>query len=59
MNENDASTIRLHLIDDMVNNIIDEDSACGICTKLENLYMSKTLTNKLYLKKIVVRPTYG
>ena len=41
----------MHLTDVVVNNIIDEESACGIWTKLENLYMSKTLRNKLYLKK--------
>ena len=51
MNEKAASAIRLHLTNDVVNNIIDEESACGIWIKLENLYMSKTLTNKLYLKK--------
>ena len=51
MDEKAASEIRLHLTDDVVNNIIDEESVCGIRTKLENLYMSKTLTNKLYLKK--------
>ena len=51
MDEKAASATKLHLTDDVVNNIIDEESACGIWTKLENLYMSKTLTNKLYLKK--------
>ncbi|KAH0708883.1 hypothetical protein KY284_010310 [Solanum tuberosum] len=51
MDEKAASAIRLHLTDDVVNNIIDEESACDIWTKLENLYMSKTLTNELYLKK--------
>ena len=51
MDEQTASAIRLHLTYDVVNNIIVEESACGIWTKLENLYMSKTLTNRLYLKK--------
>ena len=51
MDEKDASAIRLHLTDDVVHNIIDEESACGIWTKLKNIYMSKMLTNKLYLKK--------
>ena len=51
MDEKAASAIRLHLTDDVVNNIIDEESTCGIWIKLENLYMSKMLTNKLYLKK--------
>ena len=51
MDEKAANAIKLHLTDDVVNNIIDEESVCGIWTKLENLYMSKTLTNKLYLKK--------
>ena len=36
MDEKAASAIILHLTDDVVNNIIDEDSACGIWTKLEN-----------------------
>ena len=35
MDEKAASAIRLHLID-VVNNIIDEESACDIWTKLEN-----------------------
>ena len=51
LDERAASAIRLHLSDDVVNNIIDEDTAWGIWTRLESLYMSKTLTNKLYLKK--------
>ena len=51
MDEKAASAIRLHLTDVVANNIIDEESACDIWTKLENLYMSKTLTKKLYLKK--------
>ena len=51
MDEKAASATKLHLTDDVVNNIIDEESVCGIWTKLKNLYMSKTLTNKLYLKK--------
>ena len=45
MDEKATSAIRLHLRADVVNNIIDEESACGILTKLENLYMAKTLTN--------------
>ncbi|GKE45561.1 hypothetical protein Tco_1472845, partial [Tanacetum coccineum] len=28
-----------------------EDSAAGVCLKLETLYMTKSLANKLYLKK--------
>jgi len=51
LDERAASTIRLHLSDDVVNNIIDEETVRYIWTRLESQYISKTLTNKLYLKK--------
>uniref|UniRef100_A0A2C9UC07 Reverse transcriptase Ty1/copia-type domain-containing protein n=1 Tax=Manihot esculenta TaxID=3983 RepID=A0A2C9UC07_MANES len=42
--------IQLCIADNIVNNVIDEDSAMDIWEKLEKLYMSKSLFNKLYLK---------
>ena len=46
-----ASTIELCLVDEMLYNDMDENSAAGLWLKLESLYMMKSLSNKLYLKK--------
>lgn len=35
----------------MLYNVINEDSAPKLWTKLESLYMTKSLTNQLYLKE--------
>ena len=51
IDERAASAIKLHLSDDVLNNVIDETKANKIWIRLESMYMSKTLTNKLYLKK--------
>ena len=45
-----ASTIQLCLVDE-VYNMMDEETATGLWSKLETLYMTKSLSNKLYLKK--------
>ncbi|KHN13665.1 Retrovirus-related Pol polyprotein from transposon TNT 1-94, partial [Glycine soja] len=45
------STIILSLGDEVLREVAEEKSAAGIWLKLESLYMTKSLTNKLYLKK--------
>ena len=53
MDETVASAIRLNLSDEVLNNINVEDctTAGEIWKRLEELYMAKNLSNKLYLKK--------
>ena len=46
-----AKTIRLYLDDDVMYHVMDEESPTTIWLKLESRYMSKSLTNKLYLKQ--------
>ena len=46
-----VSTIRLCVADNIVNNIIDMDSAPELWEKLERLYLGKSLTTKLNLKR--------
>ena len=41
----------LCLADDIITEITKEDTASGLWLKLENLYMTKSLTNKLLLKQ--------
>ncbi len=45
------STIRLCLADEVLFNIVEETTASGLWVKLENLYMTKSLTNRIYLKR--------
>ena len=46
-----VTTIRICLDDDVMYNVMDEESSTKIWLKLESRYMSKLLTNKLYLKQ--------
>jgi len=46
-----ASTIQLCLADDVMYNMMDEETVTGLWSRLETLYMMKSLSNKLYLKK--------
>ena len=46
-----VATIRLCLADDVMYHVIDEESPAEVWLKLESRYMSKSLTNKLYLKQ--------
>jgi hypothetical protein len=48
---NAVATIRLCLEDDVMYHVMDEESPTAIWLKLESWYMSKLLTNKLYLKQ--------
>lgn len=45
------SAIRLCLIDEMLYNILNEDSVAKLWLKLKSFYMMKSLTNSLYLKQ--------
>ena len=45
------STIQLCLADEIMYNVMDEETGTGLWSKLEILYMTKSLSNKMYLKK--------
>jgi hypothetical protein len=45
------STIRLCLADDVLFNIIGDDTTSSLWSKLESLYMTKSLTSRIYLKR--------
>jgi hypothetical protein len=45
-----VATIQLCLGDDMMYHVMDEESPAVVWLKLESQYMSKSMTNKLYLK---------
>ena len=45
------SSIQLSLADDVLREVKEETSAAGIWLKLEGIYMTKSLTNRLYLKQ--------
>ena len=45
------STVRLCLADDVLFKIIGETSTTSLCNKLESLYMTKSMTNTIYLKR--------
>ncbi|KAF7834702.1 Retrovirus-related Pol polyprotein from transposon TNT 1-94 [Senna tora] len=49
--ERALSTILLSLADDVLREVADEKSAAGLWLKLETLYMTKSFTNRLYLKQ--------
>ena len=49
------STICLCLVNDVLFNIVGENSATSLWSKLESVYMTKYLTTIIYLK----RPLYG
>ena len=51
IDEKALSAIRLCLADDVLFNIVSETTAAGLWTKLESLYMTKSLTNKILLKQ--------
>jgi len=45
------SRVRLCLADDVLFNIVSEKTATGLWSKLEKLYMTKSLTNHILLKR--------
>ena len=51
LEEKANSTIMLCLADDVITEVSDEETVAGLCLKLDSLYMTKSLTNKLLLKQ--------
>ena len=51
MDEKKASAICLNLGDEVIHNILEAKTTKEVWEKLEDLYMRKNLTNKLYVKK--------
>ena len=51
LEEKAHSTIMLCLADDVITEVSNEETAAGLWLKLESLYMTKSLTNKLLLKQ--------
>ena len=51
MDERAISAIRLCLADDVLFNMVSETTAAGLWMKLEKLYMTKSLTNRILLKR--------
>jgi hypothetical protein len=51
LDEKSLSTIRLCLADDVLFNIVGEDTTSGLWSKLESLYMTKSLMSRIYLKR--------
>ena len=51
LEEKTHSTIMLCLADDLITEVSDEETVAGLWLKLESLYMTKSLTNKLLLKQ--------
>src|SRR3954470_23814716 len=45
------ATIILCLSDEVLYNVMNEDTAAGMWSRLESLYKTKSLSNKLYMKK--------
>src|SRR3954465_2689939 len=45
------ATIVLCLSDEVLYNVMNEESGAGVWSRLESLYMTKSLSNKLYTKK--------
>ena len=41
----------MSLFDEVLREVTDEDTAAGLWKRLENIYMKKSLTNRLYLKQ--------
>ncbi|KAG6394709.1 hypothetical protein SASPL_145299 [Salvia splendens] len=55
LDEKAHSTIMLCLSDDVIIEVVDREIVAALWTKLESLYMMKSLTNKLLLKQPLFR----
>jgi len=44
----DLNTIRLCLVDDVLFNIIGEETTIGLWSRIESIYMTKSLINQIY-----------
>ena len=49
--ERAMSMIRLSMADEILSNVLDEKTTISVWKKLESLYMTKSLSNKLIMKK--------
>jgi hypothetical protein len=47
----ELSAICMCLVDDVLFNIVSEKKAVSLWTKLESLYMTKSLTKRIFLKR--------
>ena len=52
------SAIQLCLADEIFLEVVDEDITVNLWFKLESLYMTKFLTNKIYLKHHLLTPSH-
>ena len=55
LDERDMSMIRLSMANEILSNILDEKTTKSMWEKLESLYMTKSLSNKLFMKKQLFR----
>ena len=51
LDERAMSTIRLSMANEILSNILDEKTTKSMWEKLESLYMTKSLLNKVFMKK--------
>lgn len=51
INQKAANTIRHALVVDILHSVLEEDSTMQLWPKLESLYMTKSLTNQLFVKQ--------
>ena len=49
--ENPYSLLILNLVDNVLRQVDEEDTALKVWTKLKSFYMVKSLLNKIYLKE--------
>jgi len=45
------NAIQFYLIDEVLQEVVNVNTAVGLWLKLESLYMTKSLTNRIYLKQ--------
>ena len=55
LNERAMSMIYLSMTNEILSNILDEKTTKSMWEKLESLYMTKSLSNKLFMKKQLFR----
>ena len=54
MDSKAARTIQLCLVDEIIYNVMDEETITGLWSILDILYMIKYLSNKLCIKKLII-----
>jgi len=53
-----ANMIQLCLSDEVVYNMMDEETTTGLWSKLEMLHITKSLSNKLYFEETTIWDTH-